>query len=77
MVVNQLILPVVNIGRFDGTDGHLTEVREDFLIEQVALIGISSFSGTRSHVIHIDFNKIFELLDQAALCLTNKIAFQL
>ena len=38
-VVNQLVLPVANIGRFDGVDRHLTEIWEDFLIEQVVLVG--------------------------------------
>ena len=75
--VNQFILPVANIGRFDGTERHLTEVREDFLIEQVALVGISSFSGTRNRILHIDFNEILEFHAQATICLTNKITFPL
>ena len=76
-IVNQLVLPVANIGRFDAADGHLAKVREDFLIEQIALVGISSFSGSRNRIFHIDFNKILEFHAQAALCLTNKITFPL
>ena len=38
-VVNQLVLPVTNIGRLDGIDRHLTEVWKDFLIEQIVLVG--------------------------------------
>ena len=76
-VVDQLVLPVTNVGRFDGADRHLTEVREDFFIKQIALVGISSFSGARNRILHIDFNEILELHAQATICLTNKITFPL